>query len=105
LNVETTYFGATARSTIIDHQSREANLANTDRLIRETSDARNDLETFVYDFRDKLDRSLKAFSTEDERSSLNDRLAKEEDWLYTDEADEAKKADFQTSFGRWYTLT
>merc|ERR1719502_27429 len=104
LNVEATYFGATARSTIIDQQSREANLANTDRLIRETSDARNDLETFVYDFRDKLDRSLKTFSTEDERSSLNDRLAKEEDWLYTDEADEAKKSDFQNKLKELQTL-
>jgi len=35
---------------------------------------------------------------------LNDRLAKEEDWLYTDEADEAKKSDFQNKLKELQTL-
>merc|ERR1712129_631093 len=33
----------------------EANLINVDRIIHETDEAKNDLETYVYDLRDKLD--------------------------------------------------
>jgi heat shock 70kDa protein 4 len=94
LKVEATYSGTVARDVMIDQQSIEANLAGTDRLIRETSDARNDLETFVYEFRDKLDGNLSSFSTEEERESVKGRLASEEDWLYTDEADETSKSGF-----------
>ena len=49
------------------------------------------IETFVYDFRDKLDRQLSQFAADEEKQNINDELAKEEDWLYTEEADDAKK--------------
>merc|ERR1712129_451549 len=33
----------------------ESNLINVDRIVHETDEAKNDLETYVYDLRDKLD--------------------------------------------------
>merc|ERR1711920_1156703 len=33
----------------------ESNFANVDRIVRETDEAKNDLETYVYDLRDKLE--------------------------------------------------
>lgn len=104
LKVEATYSGAVGRDVMIDQQSIEANLAGTDRMIREISDARNDLETFVYEFRDKLDGNLNSFSTEEERESVKGRLASEEDWLYTDEADETSKSGFQGKLKELMTL-
>merc|ERR1719333_315524 len=55
LKVDAVYTGMPPRHIVVAQQSREANMAQVDRIIRETHDARNDLETFVYDFRGKLD--------------------------------------------------
>merc|ERR1711902_175737 len=33
----------------------EANMINVDRIVHETDEAKNDLETYVYDLRDKLE--------------------------------------------------
>merc|ERR1712054_682802 len=105
LKVEAVYTGMPAREVIVAQQSREANMAQVDRIIRETHDARNDLETFVYDFRDKLDRQLSQFATDEEKQNINDRLAKEEDWLYTEEADDAKKKVFVNKLSDLKDLT
>merc|ERR1712054_604371 len=62
-------------------------------------------ETFVYDFRDKLDRQLSQFAADEEKQNINDRLAKEEDWLYTEEADDAKKKIFVSKLDDLRALT
>merc|ERR1712159_419147 len=105
LKVEAVYTGMPARHIVVAQQSREANMAQVDRIIRETHDARNDLETFVYDFRDKLDRQLSQFAADEEKQNINDRLAKEEDWLYTEEADDAKKKIFVSKLDDLRALT
>lgn len=105
LQVDAVYTGMPAKHVIVAQQSREANMAQVDRIIRETHDARNDLETFVYDFRDKLDRQLSQFATDEEKQNINDRLAKEEDWLYTEEADDAKKKIFESKLTDLKALT
>jgi len=105
LKVDAVYTGMPARHIIVAQQSREANMAQVDRIIRETHDARNDLETFVYDFRDKLDRQLSQFAADEEKQNINDRLAKEEDWLYTEEADDAKKKIFVSKLDDLKALT
>jgi len=71
---------------------REVSMANADRIVRETADARNALESYVYDMRDKLSTRLAPFSTAEERSVLNKDLVDAENWLY-DEFD-AKKSCF-----------
>jgi len=71
---------------------REVSMANADRIVRETADARNALESYVYDMRDKLSTSLAPYSTSEERSVLNQDLVDAENWLY-DEFD-AKKSCF-----------
>merc|ERR1712054_675261 len=105
LKVDAVYTGMPPRHIVVAQQSREANMAQVDRIIRETHDARNDLETFGYDFRDKLDRQLSQFAADEEKQNINDRLAKEEDWLYTEEADDAKKKIFVSKLDDLKALT
>ncbi len=62
------------------------------RVIAETAEAKNALETYVYDFRDRLGGTLAEFCAESQRTTLADLLQKTEDWLY-DEGSEQPKAE------------
>jgi len=63
---------------------------NADMLIEEkrrrlNAEAKNGLESFIIDTRDKIgDESMDAVSTEEERQSLRDQFNELEDWLYGD---------------------
>ena len=70
----------------------EARMALEDKLIKETADKRNELESYIYGMRDKLDASLKPYSTADESQKLKSMLVEAEDWLYGDGFDEVKSA-------------
>lgn len=62
----------------------EANMANEDRLIIETADKRNELESYIYSMRDKIDGVLAPYSTPSEKDSLKKLLNDAEEWLYGD---------------------
>jgi len=68
----------------------EAAMANEDRVIIETADKRNELESYIYSMRDKLDLSLKEFSTVADRDNLKKLMDVSEDWLYNDGFDSTK---------------
>ena len=68
----------------------EASMANEDRLITETADKRNELESYIYSMRDKLVGEYKKFASDDESASLNSALLETEDWLYGDGFDSVK---------------
>lgn len=70
----------------------EAKMALEDKLIKETADKRNELESYIYSMRDKIDSSLKVYSTADEAAKLKGMLVSAEDWLYGDGFDEVKSA-------------
>lgn len=69
----------------------EAIWENEDRLIRETANKRNELESYIYSMRTKLESSLKSYSTSSERDSLNKLLNEAEDWLYGDGFESTKQ--------------
>lgn len=71
----------------------EATMTAADTLIRETADKRNELESFIYTMRDKLDTSLKGFYTEAEKSQLISAMESAEEWLYGD-GFESTKAEY-----------
>ena len=83
LQIETVSFGLT-RQQIKDTVELEAQMANEDRLIIETADRRNELESYIYAMRDKLDGSLKDFATNSERAQFKELIDKTESWLYDD---------------------
>merc|ERR1711998_724116 len=59
-------------------------LESADRLIHDTQDRKNAVESYVYETRDALDMHLKEFVAEEPRQTLYSLLCETEDWLYGD---------------------
>jgi len=69
---------------------KECQMISQDRLEKERNDAKNAVEEYVYEMRDKLCTSLEEFVQEDARSSFTLTLEDTENWLYEDGEDEVK---------------
>lgn len=69
----------------------EASMAFEDRLIVETADKRNELESYIYSMRDKLDGNLRDFASNQEKDSLKSAMNVAEDWLYNEGFDSTKQ--------------
>ncbi|KAK2750379.1 adenyl-nucleotide exchange factor sse1 [Myotisia sp. PD_48] len=61
-----------------------------DKLVADTEDKKNELESFIYEMRDKIDSIYAPFSSEEEKSKIRDKLTLTEDWLYEDGEDTTK---------------
>lgn len=69
---------------------KEERLAIQDKIMEETKDKRNAVESYVYDMRNKLFNKYHNYATEFERKELTQKLQKTEDWLYEEGDDESK---------------
>ncbi|CCI46709.1 unnamed protein product [Albugo candida] len=74
----------------------ELEMAHQDRIIEETCNKRNELESFVYEMRNQISDRLRDFITEEEKAKLESSLAEAEEWLYTDEGFDSVKSVYQT---------
>lgn len=72
---------------------REVAMSNIDRIVTETADMRNELESYIYDLRDKIisDRQLAPYGTDEEKNAFTSALETSENWLY-EEGFDAKKS-------------
>jgi len=70
---------------------KEASMVMEDKLVADTEEKKNELETYIYDMRNKLDDQYADFASDDEKSRLRAKLDDSEEWLY-DEGDDATKA-------------
>ncbi|KAI6285530.1 Heat shock protein hsp88, variant 2 [Pyricularia oryzae] len=77
-----------AKNTLLE---REAAMASEDKLVFDTEEKKNELETYIYDIRNKLDDQYAEFASEEEKDKIRARLSETEDWLY-DEGDDTTKA-------------
>merc|ERR1712063_129298 len=70
----------------------EVAMANADRIVRETADMRNELESYIYDKRDKITSSshLAPFASDEEKGTFSAALESTENWLYEDGFDATK---------------
>lgn len=68
----------------------ENELLANDRLIIETAEKKNALESYVYDTRDKLSTSLSKFATEETKEKFFKLLNDAEEWLYGEGSDVSK---------------
>lgn len=59
-------------------------LAMKDKLIQDTLDRKNAVESYVYETRDAVDMHLRPFISDDDRSTFMAALDASEDWLYGD---------------------
>jgi len=70
----------------------ETAMRTTDRIVQETSDMRNELESYIYDMRDKItmDSSLGAYASQAEKDEFMKKNEETENWLYEDGFDANK---------------
>ncbi|XP_045887640.1 heat shock 70 kDa protein 4-like isoform X2 [Micropterus dolomieu] len=69
----------------------EGKMIMQDKLEKERNDAKNYVEEYVYDMRDKLHGMLEKFVSESDRDALSVKLEDTENWLYEDGEDQPKQ--------------
>jgi len=72
----------------------EVKMCNSDRIVKETSDKRNELESYLYEMRDKVAGELREFAPQSVREKFSAALETAESWLY-DEGFDAVKSVYQ----------
>ncbi|KAH7314063.1 putative heat shock protein Hsp88 [Rhexocercosporidium sp. MPI-PUGE-AT-0058] len=76
---------------------QESSMIMEDKLVADTEDKKNELETYIYDMRNKIDDTYADFASDDEKTKLKAKLETIEDWLY-DEGEDATKAIYQAKY-------
>uniref|UniRef100_A0A8C6Q2T7 Heat shock protein 4a n=1 Tax=Nothobranchius furzeri TaxID=105023 RepID=A0A8C6Q2T7_NOTFU len=69
----------------------EGKMIMQDKLEKERNDAKNNVEEYVYDMRDKLHGVLEKFVNEADRDAFSLKLEDTETWLYEDGEDQQKQ--------------
>jgi len=69
---------------------RENAMIMEDKLVQDTENEKNNLESMIYELKDKIIDQYKDFASDDEKSRLNAKLEQIEDWLYEDGEDASK---------------
>uniref|UniRef100_A0A8C5AZN5 Heat shock protein 4a n=1 Tax=Gadus morhua TaxID=8049 RepID=A0A8C5AZN5_GADMO len=69
----------------------EGNMIMQDKLEKERNDAKNNVEEYVYEMRDKLHGRLEKFVSPADRDSFSSKLEATENWLYEDGEDQLKQ--------------
>lgn len=75
-------------------KEREGQMYAADKLVADTEDRKNALEEYIYDTRSKLDERYATFVQSEEKEKLLAMLAESEDWLYTEEGEDATKSAY-----------
>lgn len=72
---------------------RENSMIMEDKLVADTENEKNNLESMIYELKDKILDVYADFASDDEKSRLNAKLEQVEEWLY-DDGDDASKAQY-----------
>mmetsp|Transcript_113913 Transcript_113913/g.159776 ORF Transcript_113913/g.159776 Transcript_113913/m.159776 type:complete len:805 (+) Transcript_113913:312-2726(+) len=98
LAVEAFYHGGVPAPVVAELLKKELDMRRVDEELRVTAEARNALESFVYDFRSRIQwegTELHEFAAEEEHSALLAKLQEAEDWIYGD-GEDAKKEEYES---------
>ncbi|KAF4621024.1 hypothetical protein D9613_000100 [Agrocybe pediades] len=82
------------KTVVESFKEQESQMHAADKLVMDTEDRKNALEEYVYDMRGKLDERYASFAQPEEKSTLLAGLQAAEDWLYTEEGEEATKSAY-----------
>ncbi|WVO16874.1 hypothetical protein L204_104560 [Cryptococcus depauperatus] len=77
-----------------DLTEQEGKMHAEDKLVMETEDRKNALEEYVYDTRSKLDDRYASYVQPAEKEALLKSLQEAEEWLYTEEGEDATKSAY-----------
>ncbi|KAI3394209.1 hypothetical protein diail_3024 [Diaporthe ilicicola] len=69
---------------------KEYSMVMEDKLVADTEEKKNELETFIYELRNKLDEQYAEHASEEEKEKIKAKLEAAEDWLYEDGEDTTK---------------
>ncbi|KAF4550223.1 putative heat shock protein hsp88 [Elsinoe fawcettii] len=70
---------------------QEGQMIMEDKLVADTEDKKNELESYIYELRGKIDDQYAEFASDAEKEKVRAKLEQAEDWLY-DEGEDATKA-------------
>ncbi|CCL98188.1 uncharacterized protein FIBRA_00182 [Fibroporia radiculosa] len=89
-------WGSTSLDTAIleKFKEQEAQMHAADKLVMDTEDRKNALEEYVYDTRGRLDERYAPYVKAQEKETLLAALSQAEDWLYTEEGEDATKSAY-----------
>lgn len=79
-----------SRKELDDLIEKEGKMIMQDKMEKERADAKNALEEFVYEFRDRLSGLYEKFLKEEERTKIGKILEDTENWLYDEGEDQQK---------------
>uniref|UniRef100_A0A8C0IWC3 Heat shock 70 kDa protein 4L n=2 Tax=Chelonoidis abingdonii TaxID=106734 RepID=A0A8C0IWC3_CHEAB len=91
LPIQASLYKQLGQDLINSYIENEGKMMMQDKLEKERNDAKNTVEEYVYDFRDKLCGIFEKFVTEEESSKLTLMLEDTENWLYEDGEDQLKQ--------------
>ncbi|KAI1825899.1 heat shock protein Hsp88 [Xylaria intraflava] len=83
----TTSLDANTKNVLLE---KETAMLMEDKLVADTEEKKNELETYIYDMRNKLDDQYADFASEEEKDKVRSQLTATEDWLYEDGEDSTK---------------
>ncbi|KAJ4488965.1 Hsp70 protein-domain-containing protein [Lentinula edodes] len=75
-------------------KEQENSMWENDKLVKDTEDRKNALEEYIYDTRPKLDDRYAPFVQQPKKDALLALLTEQEDWLYTEEGEDATKSTY-----------
>lgn len=90
--VSETIFGGMTKVDLSEAREKEFQLAQQDRIMEQTKDRKNALESYVYETRNKLFNTYRSFASDLERDDISKTLQQTEEWLYEDGDDETENA-------------
>lgn len=85
------YLPQLSRDALNQLTEKECQMIMQDRLEKERADAKNTVEEYVYDMRDKISNEYEQYIKEEDRSSFREQLEATENWLYEEGEDENKQ--------------
>ncbi|KAM1343181.1 hypothetical protein ACFX15_007083 [Malus domestica] len=90
--VSESMYGGMTKAELSEAQDKELQLAQHDRIMEQTKDKKNALESYVYEMRNKLFNTYRSFASDQEREGISRSLQQTEEWLYDDGEDETENA-------------
>lgn len=89
-----TGYNSLETSTLNNLREQEASMHAADKLVKDTEDRKNALEEYIYDMRGKLEDRYAPYVQPAEKEKLLSMLTKAEDWLYSEEGEDATKSAY-----------
>ncbi|KIP06106.1 hypothetical protein PHLGIDRAFT_128463 [Phlebiopsis gigantea 11061_1 CR5-6] len=87
------WHGTSLDTSILEqYRQQEAEMHAADKLVADTEDRKNALEEYIYDTRSKLDDRYASYVQPQEKEQLLAALQRAEDWLYSEEGEDATKS-------------